>query len=322
MKIFLRICIFLLFCFAIETLFAQTELEPWGNISGIRIDGELMPLNSNLGVVKNDWADIIYTARERQRPMFTRKGNSQAVTTRIDSIYFKETVEDITTGIARVRIIASSHADELMDGIFFTLFLNDEDYTGGSCKDGSLKAVKLSEPESELNQYLSIKAKVFHFYSDKRQLELIFPEATSLLVRRCTSKDGKGLQVFVPVKKGNMNSGDSVSKNFEIKVSGMINKTPVTLKLDTSATGREFDGLGGNFRLQNPKTDPEVIDYCLKNLKVRWARVEMPWRFWQPDLNKDPIAEAKTGRLNQHVQASMEMAARLSKMGIPLILSA
>ena len=48
----------------------------------------------------------------------------------------------------------------------------------------------------------------------------------------------------------------------------------------------------------------------------------MPWQLWQPDLNEDPIANAKAGNLNLHVQKSMEMAQRLYKMGIPVILSA
>jgi len=48
----------------------------------------------------------------------------------------------------------------------------------------------------------------------------------------------------------------------------------------------------------------------------------MPWQLWQPELNEDPIAEAKAGKLNAHVRKSMEMAQRLYQMHIPVILSA
>jgi hypothetical protein len=48
----------------------------------------------------------------------------------------------------------------------------------------------------------------------------------------------------------------------------------------------------------------------------------MPWRFWQPDISKDPVEEAKAGRLNPRVKEAMEMAQRLSKMGMPVILTA
>ena len=85
--------------------------------------------------------------------------------------------------------------------------------------------------------------------------------------------------------------------------------------------GRPFAGLGGNFRIQNPKVDPEVIDYCLKNLRVAWGRVEMPWSSWQPDLSVDPSA-LDTSKLNIRVRRAMEMAQKLNRMNIPVILTA
>ena len=35
---------------------SQPEVYPWGNISGIRVDGELMELNTTLGFVGADWS--------------------------------------------------------------------------------------------------------------------------------------------------------------------------------------------------------------------------------------------------------------------------
>ena len=65
-----------------------------------------------------------------------------------------------------------------------------------------------------------------------------------------------------------------------------------------------------------------MIDYCLQNLRVAFGRVEMPWRFWQPDMNVDPIAAADSGKLAQPVKNAMNMARRLDSMGTPFILSA
>lgn len=72
----------------------------------------------------------------------------------------------------------------------------------------------------------------------------------------------------------------------------------------------------GNFRLQNPTTDPQVIDYCLDNLRVALGRVEMPWYAWQPDENKNPIDEANAGKLDPKVDAAMKMTQRLAAEGI------
>jgi hypothetical protein len=101
-----------------------------------------------------------------------------------------------------------------------------------------------------------------------------------------------------------------------------MDKAPVEITLDASRPGQAFDGLGGNFRLQNPRTDPQVIDYSLENIRVAWGRVEMPWSIWHPDEGVDPLAEARAGRVNVRVAQAMEMARRLAQKGMPVIVSA
>jgi hypothetical protein len=322
-KYFLRIFFIIAAYFFCENhVLAQAELQPWGNISGIRVEGELMQIESNLSVVGKDWSSIKSTAKERQRPHFMRIGNQQIVSTNIDSIYFKEIVADDGKGRAKINIKVTSKADEELEGIYFTFLLDEKDYSKGSARVNKLKAVQLSDSENALNKYFETAAKTIEFISSKRQLKISFLEATSVFVKNYDNKDSKGLRVFIPIKTGDLKTDDSVEKSFSIKASGIIDNSPIHLALHTAKTGRTFDGLGGNFRLQNPKTDPQVIDYCLKNLNVRFSRVEMPWQLWQPELNEDPITQAKAGKLNAHVQKSMEMAQRLYQMGIPVILSA
>ena len=100
--------------------------------------------------------------------MFSRKGRTQVVTTKIDSLYLTETVEDAGTGTADIHLNVVSHGDESIDGVFLTLFLDDVNYAGGRLQIDNLKPVKLSDPESELNKYLSAKGKIFQFISDKK----------------------------------------------------------------------------------------------------------------------------------------------------------
>jgi len=315
---FLKLLLISTFCFFANYSFAQPVLQPWGNIAGIRIDGQLMKIESNLMVVKKD-STIRVTGKERQRPHFIREGNQQIVTTNIDSLYFKETVEAVGKSSANVKIKVSSRADEAVQGIYFTLLVDEHDYPNGSAKVDNSKPIKLS---GNALKYFEKPAKTVDFISQKQQLKITFSEPVSVMIKDYKNKESKGLQVFIPIETGDMKTGDSVEKSFTINVSGTIDKSPVHLTLNTAKTGRPFIGFGGNFRLQNPKTDPQVIDYCLKNLDVRFSRVEMPWQLWQPELNEDPIAAADAGKLNPHVQKSMEMAQRLYKMRIPVILSA
>src|ERR1700733_576916 len=91
----------------VQNAYTQTEVEAWGNITGIRIDGQLMEFESSLRVVGKDWSSIAYTALEKQRPRYSRDGNRQIISTRIDSLNFTEAVEDIGAGMARIRISVS-----------------------------------------------------------------------------------------------------------------------------------------------------------------------------------------------------------------------
>jgi len=321
-KLFFLKFSFILTCyiFIFSSAYSQAELEPWGNLAGIRIDGQLIEIESDLSVVKNDWTNIKSTGKERQRPHYQRNGNQQIVTTNIDSLFFTETVSDSDKGKAIVNIKVQSHADDSLTGIYFTIFLPDSIFKNGSINLNQLESVRFNK--SALQKYFETPAIEVQFHSVNEQITLNFKEPTQLIIKNYQAKNDKGLQLFIPIETGAVKKGQVVEKNFSVYVLGTIDKTPVSFQMDPSKPGRPFVGFGGNFRLQNPHTDPQVIDYCLKNLDVRFSRVEMPWQLWQPNINEDPIANAKAGNINLHVKKSMEMAQRLYKMGIPVILSA
>jgi hypothetical protein len=300
---------------------AQTELQPWGNITGIRIDGQLMSFESSLCVVAGkDWSKINATGKEKQRPKYIRDENAQVVTTRIDSLYFTERVEDVNANTAKISVEVTSKADANITGVYFCIELSGDDYNDGTAQ--LIEPSSLSLINDQQNQNTSFPANGIKFIAAHRQLELIFPQPTSVIIKKETGKEKNVIRIFIPLHSGNIKNDQTVNKTFTIKASGDVDKNPVTLTLNAAVTGRAFDGLGGNFRLQNPKTDPQVIDYSLKNLRVAWARVEMPWAFWQPVKESNPIDSAIAGKLNPRVLAAIQMAQRASKMHIPIILSA
>src|ERR1700744_4561241 len=101
--------------------FAQAELEPWGNLNGIRVQGQLVPFITSLRVVSGDATLIVSTAKEKQRPQYWREGRHQYVMTRIDSLYFNEDVEDVEEGHARIRVTCYAAADQHLEGVYFSL---------------------------------------------------------------------------------------------------------------------------------------------------------------------------------------------------------
>ena len=308
-------------------VFAQAEVTAWGNLRGIRVDGQLMKFETNLRVVGKNWSNILQTAKERQNPTYSRIGNKRTIKTKLGSLNISETVTDEGTGLASINVKYTSDADTNIAGAYFCITLPGSNYIGGSAHlikpESSKSKIELTPIRtSGKNEYVHTKAAGIEFDSPNRQLKVTFGEPTDVLVKDASINGNNNIEVYLAIIRGNAVKGRMASRTFTLKASGRIDKSPVTLTLNTSEPGRTFAGIGGNFRLQNPKLDPEVINYNLNHLRVAWARVELPWSAWQPKENADPIKAAEDGNLNPHVKASMEMAQKLNKMGIPLILSA
>ena len=309
-------CLLLIF----NVAHSQGEVEPWGNITGIRTNGQLIPFETSLSLVENNWSSIKSTGQEKQRPKYMRDGSKQIINTKIDSVNFIETIEDSKNGSADVSIAISSNTALKTQNVFFIISLPDTDYTsavtGLNKKDAPRRYIELKGPEDFTTRISEIS-----FISTSNNLKLTFDKPTSVTIKKNPLSNNNAAEVYISLLDSNTEAGTTAIKKFTIKAGGYIDNRSITFKLNTSKEGKAFDGFGGNFRLQNPKADPQVIDYCLQNLRVAWGRVEFPWWFWQPDENTDPVAAAKDGKLNLHVQQSMEMAARLGKMGIPIIIS-
>jgi len=293
---------------------AQSELAPWGNILGIRRHGQFYDFETSIKVEGENGKRGNITAKEAQRPHYNRDSkDQQTVTTNIDNLYFKETVKDKCSGKINVALQINAKADTVLNGIFLCISLPEREYLSGK-----LRWISVAKDSIGESVPLAIFAKGFSVVSAQRNFKILFNSAMPMFVRKDTSR-GNNILVSIMLFHGAMNKGDSLQTNFSIKASGEVDKQPVNITVDTTRQGRAFAGFGGNFRLQYPKTDPEVIDYCLNNLRVAWGRVEMPWRFWQPKQNMSPLDSAKVA---MPVQKAMEMAQRLSKMNIPIILTA
>ena len=308
---------FILLCI-VKDSYGQAEVESWGNITGIRKEGQLFEFESSIKVINGP--QTISTGKERQKPHFKRNGNEQIITTSIDSLFFKETVADTKPGEITVALIVDAHTDAASN-VFFCIDLPVDDFAAGNVRFFSAKNKSLNNLVPATKNYTDT-AKGIEFVLPKRTLKITFDDASQVMVKTTENDGKKVLQLYVAVKTGGLHKRDELQKNFSISASGEIDKSPVTLALNTSQTGRPFAGLGGNFRLQNPKTDPQVIDYCLANLRVAYSRVEMPWRFWQPEKDVDPTLTADSGKLHPAVKKAMAMAYRLDSMGIPIVLSA
>ncbi|HVW13931.1 MAG TPA: hypothetical protein VHB54_08920 [Mucilaginibacter sp.] len=314
---------FALFLLALPArqLFAQAEFKPWGNIDGIRVKGQLMPFNTKLVVVFDDWSKADATGKEKQKPKYTRGDGESTVVTQIDSLHFTETVKDAGKGKAKVIIRCVSGKDIDVQGVYFDISLPANVYAGNTIRlDGTDKPLDRTHLDSD-GEYLHDNAKEVSLTAANESITIEADNMSTVIGKPAKNDQGKSINLYLPICQGRLPKDQTFERDFEIKVSGDIDDSPVTMRLDTTVSGRTFAGFGGNFRIQNSKLDPEVIDYCLRNMRVAWGRVEMPWSSWQPDSTIDPM-RIDTASQNIHVRRSMAMAARLGRMNIPFILTA
>ena len=302
----------------------------WGNLTGIRIDGHLFELNSSMCVVQPN-GSVFTTGREKQTNDYARNGTIETVTVQLHgngwALNGKEVVEDTGKGTAKVDVQFDSPHEADIAGAYWCLDLPAELFSAGAVQlTGAMKPapekVLLAPGPKDQNEYLRGTASGLHFTSGRREIEIAFNEPTQVIIRDDRRKGDYDLHVMMAVLTGKASAGQTAGKSFAVKVAGDVDRNPVTVALDAAHPGQLFDGMGGNFRLQNPKADPGIIDYSLKNLRVAWGRVEMPWATWQPQENSDPLAAARSGTLNPRVQQPMEMAQRLAAKGMPVIVSA
>ncbi len=302
---------------------AQTEVQAWGNITGIRVEGQMFRLESSLRLVENDWRKERVTARERNWTTYRRENGAQIVRTRMDSLFFMETVRDMAPGKVQVKLEADPHADMELVGTFFHVTLPAKDFAKAD--------IRLIEPatfhldaHSALpagdHETMRVWAKGLNLKAAQQEISIQSDSAVLIIVKLDNKTGDLGLYFTLQTTQAKV--GQQVVRLFDIAVTGSTEVAAVKLQLFPDYPGNLFLGLGGNFRIQNIKTDPQVIDYCLENLDVRMGRVELPWQLWHPVDTVNPLAAARRGELHPRVQAAMEMAQRLYKKKMPVLLAA
>lgn len=321
--------------------FAQPEVMAWGNLNGVRVDGHLLELHTSICIAQPELAGVSCTGRERQQNNYSRKGKIETVSIQIRParefrdpqgapgwlMAATEVVEDSGPATAKVDLEFTSPEEADIGGAFLGIELPAAVFSGGTVQliepnPPTAERASLAAGIAEQNEYVHATATGVRFVARGPQIEVMFNEPTLVIVRDDRRKGSYDLQVLLGVITGKTTSGQTGKRSFSFRVTGALDKNPVDITLDASHPGQMFDGLGGNFRLQNGRTDPQVIDYSLDNIRVAWGRVEMPWGLWQPDENTDPLAAARAGTVNPRVTQAMEMARRLAQKGMPIIVSA
>ena len=295
---------------------AQTEVMAWGNMTGIRIEGQLIEFESSFRVVESNWSSMDYTGRERQQTRFSRVESVAKVNSSVKRVTFEQTVEDKTKGVAAVNLSFQSDTTRRVEGVYYCFELPAKRYAAGSVTIGST-SISVADLNDNNKPIRKLSGRQIVVEAPEREIKINFASGVSAFIR----KEAGNAVLYIQLMDGNLRKGKKGNLNFTITTSGKIDNLPVEVTVNKNQVGRLFEGMGGNFRLQNPTTDPQVIEYCLDNLRVAYGRVEIPWATWDPEENSNPLANARAGKLNERVHGSMVMAQRLAAKGMPVIVS-
>ncbi len=308
----------LLIFFCSTQAFSQAEFATWGNMTGIRVDDQLMEFNTSLAISDTEKVEQI-TRKEGQPTSFKREGALKIFEYEMNTIDWVKTISSVGEGEAKIAVSLKSSVDTLIGASFFRISLpvsydSLTQFQISKSQQFSLKEIHGFSKEA----LLKVPGTGLIVKTEKNSLDIKLTKATQIMINK--SKDGR-IEIDFLMSSGIMEANQVFENQFLIKASGEIDRSTVEFTVYPEQLGKAFDGVGGNFRLQNPSTDPQVIDYSLENLRVSWSRVELPWSYWHADLEKDPVKEAKAGNLHPKVKDAMEMAQKMDRQGIPVILA-
>ena len=103
------------------SILAQAEFTTWGNMTGIRVDNQLMEFNSSLVLMKSNWDNAWITRKEGQDIDFKRNQGIKTFSYQMDSINWKQTINDVEKGKANIKVEFSSPDSLYLNGAFFRI---------------------------------------------------------------------------------------------------------------------------------------------------------------------------------------------------------
>lgn len=330
MKSIREILFYILFTFFLlsaETL-AQPEVYPWGSLAGIRVSGHLYRLSGSIRLLDSAGNEAGKTAHYSVEPDFKRDGDRQITKSVIKGNSFIQTFEGKAPGEA--VIILDMPAITGSYKAFYCLELGKE-YSGGKAEVRSGGNVNQGEfilaapRKADTADAFAASGSIF-LAAGSDSLEVRTDFASKISLRRVNADPAEfsgqtGWRVYFEFPQ-DLSGSATVTRRIHIRTGGQWNESPAVMALNISLPGRKFEGMGGNFRLQFPKTDSTIIGYCLKNMKITWGRFAMYWEDWQASENADPSADARNGKLSERIYEQVKIAAKLKKNNMKLIVSA
>ena len=339
-----------IYIFCSFQLIAQPEFMPWGNLKGIRIEGEMMNFETSLRSVYPDWSGYVSTEKYNWegKQSYIRNGKKTTVSHFLlgkplnFSIDFTELAENSAKIAYNLDI--TDNLDQA--GTYFCIELPANEFINAEVNlfsvGKSVSAVRLDKKIPDNKKiYIKSTANKVIVKSKNREYTITTPENTEIFIRQdfihnphyrndpwptynFVDSDPKmemaDYQIYFTISNGKTKKGSKISKSYQIDVKGTVDKEDVLINIDATKPAKAFKGISGNFRNQFPN-DSIVMAYCLDSLRVTYGRISMWWSDWQPFENQSPLERLQKNEMPKHVIEQMEIARKLAKRNIPVMVS-
>ena len=207
----------------------HTEVMAWSNITGVRLEGELIDFESSLRVGKMG-GEMEKSGREKQQHIrYTRDGHTQKTITPMHGAEFTQTVTDVDQHTVALHWQAEAKAD-LDEGAWFCMTLPSSHYAKAK---------------------INIQKHRITIIAPERKITLSFDRPVTAI-----TKDEEGNKAIYITLLPTLKKGSTAELAATMTVDGTRHHETAEIAIDLTKPGRVFAGFGGNFRIQNPAKDP------------------------------------------------------------------
>ena len=246
--------IYSLLIFNTNMAFAQVEVQAWGNITGIRVEGELHQFETSVRLVFGDkWKYEWPTAQERHQTSFNRKGNLRTIKANMDSLFLDFAISDSQKGKAHVELNFDPKKAKDVLAAFYAIHVPKKDFAINGIKGVDQKELPpKSSPKKSKNKISRFSATGVNIDGSDRQINCTFDEEKLVIVK--SDKDSDQIGIYILIQEGSLQVGNSSRHVFDIEANGKVDQSPVSIELSPNTTGKEYVGFGGNFQNTKSKT--------------------------------------------------------------------
>ncbi len=327
MNVCLGILLLSLFCC---TAAAQVEMNGWGELRGIRVDGELVPVSTRITVVGKNWGGLAQTAHWRTQDQgFSRESGAIVSTgkivgiTAVAPLSFKQVVTDVDSTTCRLDVTLNAAEVLGIEGVYLFLGVPADRFGNGTAElidPAGAAPAQITFGARPSNGHFGFgEARGVRIEAHGRSVELK-PERESpatIVLRDDRASELKQVTAFLPIHLGDLEAGETVTQSFTIRVAGAADQSPAHVTIDRADTGAVWEGIGGNFCWG---TQSSVVPFYLEHLNLAWARVNFPWNEWQPDADTKP-GEIALENQPESIRECIRIARELHRRGIPMMVS-